>query len=328
MADYMMSARASLDSGSPGAVKFLQSTDNGATFRSVTKASWANAVLSEFPTNPDTKRKVGDILIFVHGFNVSFEASRAAHVSYRDSLRQAGWKGMLISFDWPSNGLAFAYLPDRENARKTANALVTDGVALLEQKQGPQCDVTVHVLCHSMGAFVTREAFLWAHQDVPATWWIGQLLFVAPDIEAGCMADGQPAAAKFVQHAGRGTVYWNRYDKALAVSDVKRLDLAPRLGRVGLPDTAPPVMSGVDCSALFDAVDPGLKLHLDPVATHCFYFQQPVFWQDVVLTLNGGIDRNAFPTRGPAGYNRFTLNTAPVAAPDYDQALKRSDIQR
>jgi hypothetical protein len=39
---------------------------------------------------------------------------------------------------------------------------------------------------------------------------------------------------------------------------VKRLDLAPRMGGVGLPDDAPPTMCEVDCSDLFEKAYPRL----------------------------------------------------------------------
>ncbi|HEY0437582.1 MAG TPA: hypothetical protein VGC92_13150, partial [Phenylobacterium sp.] len=117
----------------------------------------------------------------------------------------------------------------------------------------------------------------------------------------------------------------NRYDKALAVSNAKRLEMAPRMGRVGLPDDAPSAMCEVDCSHLFDKVDPSLTSHLDPVATHRFYFDQKVFWQDVALTLAGGLDRSVFPTREPGRKeDRFDLRTAAVSDDDYALNLKRA----
>jgi len=111
------------------------------------------------------------------------------------------------------------------------------------------------------------------------------------------------------------------------VSNAKRLGLAPRLGRVGLPDDAPPGMCQVDCSALFDKVYPSLESHLDPALTHCFYFQQDVFWQDVVLTLAGGLDRSVIPTRedtDPPVADHFVLDLEPLGGADYQTALLKA----
>lgn len=324
MAFYMISARDKTSGTTSGKLEYLSSAD-GTTYGTVDQMEWVKAILAELTTEGNGIDP--EILFFVHGFNVSFEAARQSHQQYQAALAAAQWNGVFISFDWPSDGLAVAYLDDRSNARRTANELVSGGIALLEKMQVKGCNIPVHVMCHSMGAFVLREAITWAYQDVPEDWRVGQVLMAAADIEAAKMSAGTPVADAFAKHCGRITVYTNRYDKALAVSNVKRFGLAPRLGRVGLPDDAPATMCGVDCSALFDAVDPALGPHLDPVATHCFYFSQPVFWQDVVLTLAGGIDRSVIPTRGdtkPPRIDRFVLDIDAQSPVDYTHALARA----
>ncbi len=320
---YMISARATSDMTKTGVLKYMRS-DDGEAYEALGGAAWVKEIVTHLQS--DENDTTQEVLFFVHGYNVSQESAMLAHRIYSKQLEMAGWRGLLISFDWPSAGLTLAYLPDREEARKSANALVTGGIRLLQKAQTQDCTIAVNLLCHSLGAFVVQEAMGWAYQDVPPNWSVNQLLMVAPDIGAGGMAAGQKAAAYFEEHAGRVTVYSNRYDKALAVSNAKRLELAPRLGRIGLPSDTTSVMCGIDCSQLYDAVDPGLGLHLDPQKTHCFYFDQEVFWQDVVLSLGGGLDRNVISTRSPAGLDRFTLKTKPLKKADYELALARSDL--
>lgn len=323
---YMISARTTPDSDKAAqALKYLRS-DGGGAYAAVPVANWVNEIIDylQTPGNAPTQ----EILFFVHGFNVSQDAAADSHQRYSESLKSAGWDGLLISFDWPSAGLTFAYLPDREQARITASRLISGGVRLLQNAQRRKCTIAVNLMCHSMGAFVAETAFTNAYQDVPPNWSVNQLILVAADIGAGGLAEGEKTAISFDTHAGRVTTYTDRYDKALAVSNTKRLGLSPRLGRVGLPDTAPDLMCSVDCSALFDAVDPGLLLHLDPQKTHCFYFDQAVFWQDVVLTLGGGIDRNFIPTRDVLAKNRFSLKTKALDDVDYKLALDRADLNQ
>jgi len=276
------------------------------------------------PTGADLVR-VGDILFLVHGFNVSHAAAKAFHMQCAAGLAQAGWTGQLVSYDWPSDGLVFAYLPDRANARAAASALVTGGIRILEQAQKADCQIDVHVLAHSMGAFVVQQAFTWSYQDVPPDWRIGQLLMAAADVDWTVFSAGHFSAQMFAKHSGRLTAYCNGYDKALMVSNAKRLDLAPRMGRVGLPDDTPAMMCEVDCTAYFDAAYPDLADQLSPVTTHCFYFDQPEFWRDVTLTLAGGIDRAVFPTRDPTGVaNRFTLKPEGADPAQFRVALNRA----
>jgi hypothetical protein len=153
------------------------------------------------------------------------------------------------------------------------------------------------------------------------------VLLAAADVDYTVFSAANFSAKMFGQHSGRLTAYCNRFDKALKASDVKRFDLAPRMGRVGLPADAPPMMCEVDCSDLFEKAYPGIGPQLDPVTTHCFYFDQSEFWRDVVLTLAGGIDRGVFPTRtvdAGAIANRFVLDPAGIADADFAVALSRA----
>jgi esterase/lipase superfamily enzyme len=290
---------------------------------------WLTQLMAGFPksaVNPaGNPVRVGDILFLVHGFNVDHGSARNFHMKCVEGLAKAGWTGQLISYDWPSDGLVFAYLPDRANARAAASALVSNGIRILEQAQQEDCTVNVHVLSHSMGGFVVQQAFTWAYQDVPADWKIGQVLFASADVDHTVFSAGQFSASMFDKHAGRLTAYCNSYDKALVVSNAKRLDLAPRMGRVGLPDDAPAMMCEVDCSDFFHTAYPDLLQQLSPDTSHGFYFDQPEFWQDVVLTLAGGIDRSVFPTRtAEALANRFALKPQGADPAEYRLALARA----
>jgi pimeloyl-ACP methyl ester carboxylesterase len=329
MPEFMITLRKPDGSDGVGPARYLTFEDDpGQTETELQAAAWVARVQAQFPPavgNPlGNPMRQGDVLFLVHGFNVDHGSAKSFHLKCVKALAAARWEGQLISFDWPSNGLVFDYLPDRSNARAAASALVSSGVSLLQRAQRNDCTINVHVLAHSMGGFVVQQAFTWAYQDVPPDWQIGQLMFAAADVDYTVFSDGTPSATAFARHAGRLTAYCDRYDKALAVSNAKRLELAPRMGRVGLPDDAPAMMCEVDCSDLFVAKFP-VPAQLSPVATHCFYFDQPQFWRDVVLTLGGGIDRTVFPTRkldpDKKVPNRFDLLVDTISDADYKAAL-------
>ena len=332
MSQYMISLRKADGTDGVGPARYITFNDAVAPVQDIGQTTWVAQIMKPLRARPGKPaapmQKTGDILFFVHGFNVSERAARASHLANVQALTAAGWTGTVVSYDWPSDGLVFAYLPDRANARAAASALISSAIALLEGQQTSDCTVNVHVMAHSMGGFVTQQAFTGAYQDIPPSWNVAQLLFVAADVDQSVFGADNYSAKMFNQHAGRVTAYCNRYDKALMASAAKRLDLAPRMGRVGLPADAPAMMCEVDCSALFDLVDPGVINALNPVTTHCFYFSRPEFWRDVVLTLCGGLDRNAIPTRDldlAAGLdNRFSLIPAGIADADYQTALARA----
>lgn len=330
--EFMITLRQADGSAGVGPVRYLTFADETGADQDLAQNAWLARVIATFPADSQDPTghpaRSGDILFLVHGFNVSHESAKAFHLKCVKALADEGWFGRVISYDWPSDGLVFAYLPDRINARAAASALVSGAIAVLEGVQQLQCTINVHVLAHSMGGFVVQQAFTWSYQDVPADWRIGQLVFAAADVDYTVFESDTPSAKAFVFHAGRLTAYSNRYDKALLISNAKRLELAPRMGRVGLPETAPPMMCEVNCSALFEKVFPDTLSDLSPSVTHSFYFDRPEFWRDMVLTLGGGIDRGVFPTREPDPTdlmaNRFELGPAGVDNATYRAALVRA----
>jgi esterase/lipase superfamily enzyme len=331
MSEFMITTRQARNDKAVGPARYLTFDDaNGPEQDLGTNPSrWLAELMGTFPTDVANTAgnpvRVGDILFLVHGFNVDHASARAFHMKCVQGLEKARWVGQLISYDWPSDGMVFAYLPDRVNARAAASALVSSGVRLLEVAQKTDCTVNVHVLSHSMGGFVVQQAFTWAYQDVPADWKVGQVLFASADVDHTVFSAGQYSATMFDQHAGRLTAYCNSYDKVLAVSNAKRLDLEPRMGRVGLPDDAPQMMCEVDCSDFFAVTYPDIPSQLSPVTSHCFYFDQPEFWQDVTLTLAGGIDRSVFPTRTTTTIpDRFILKPGGADPAQYSLALARA----
>ncbi|OOG41588.1 alpha/beta fold hydrolase [Rhodanobacter sp. C05] len=330
--EYMITLRKTNDSDGVGPARYLTFTDESGPEQALRQPAWVASIIESF--SPDASNslghpdRTGDILFLVHGFNVSHQAAKAFHLKCVDQLQKQGWVGRVISYDWPSDGLVFAYLPDRVNARAAASTLVSGAISVLEAAQKKQCTINVHVLAHSMGCFVVQQAFTWSYQDVAADWKVGQLMFAAADVDYTVFEAGNPSATAFLQHAGRLTAYCNAYDKALLISNTKRLELAPRMGRVGLPDAAPPMMCEVNCSALFQSVCPNIQGDLSPTLTHCFYFDQQPFWRDVVLTLGGGIDRSAFPARGQDSgnslANRFELDPKGLSDDAYRMALMQA----
>lgn len=333
MADFLISLRSPRDPRKMVAPRYLVIEDGAPAPVALPLRAWTSRVMAQFPVqhfeNPARDVRAGDILFLVHGYNVDDRAALAWHRLCADSLRASGWNGLLISYDWPADGLVFAYLPDRFDARQAASLMIPSAIAVLQDRQAKDCTVNVHVLAHSMGGFVTQQAFLHAYQDVPTGWRTGQVLFVSADVDHTVFSDGTPTAKAFSDHAGRFTCYTNRRDKALLASSVKRLAMAPRVGRVGLPDDAPRMMVQVDCSALFDSLGPAVTGDLNPAVSHGFYFRQRAFWDDVVLTLSGGLDRTAYPRsriadRDHPVANRFDLAPAPLPPADYAEALRQA----
>lgn len=87
---------------------------------------------------------------------------------------------------------------------------------------------------------------------------------------------------------------------------MKRLGVAPRAGRVGLPLDAKAV--NVDCGEYYQRM-----IQTRPVEdiigypSHSWYIGDPASTEDLAQTLRGDLDRFVITIRVPLGVNRFKL---------------------
>lgn len=287
----------------PGSTHFLKLPGSAKTptpRHSIKKKDWIARVLREAVVrhNPRTKQDCGDILVFVHGYNNKQEEILERHRQIKDNLKAAGYKGAVVSFDWPSDDNVFYYLEDRSDAKGTAIKLVDDCIKVFSILQRPECEINVHLLAHSTGAYVVREAFDDAddRRGIARTnWTVSQVLFIAADVSAKSMSADSPRSSSLYRHCARLTNYSNPFDWVLKSSNAKRVGLAPRLGRVGLPDGAACNAVNVNCGPYYDRNKDAMKV--GGVKSHSWHIGDKTLMKDMFLTLSGDIDRNVIPTR-------------------------------
>ncbi len=255
------------------------------------------------PDHPLTGYSYGDVVVFVHGFNNNMETVMKRHDLLQKRLAQQGYNGAVVSFDWPSASLPLNYLEDRSDAQKTALQLVTDGIALLARQQLLQdeqkCDINVHLLGHSTGAYVIREAFYQAghHKRLArVNWQVSQVVFIGGDVAKKSLSRNDDKSQGLFTHATRITNYQNPVDSALKLSNIKRLGMAPRAGRVGLPGDAPDHLVNVHVEACYNHWKDDEQIE-GSGSSHAWHFDNPMFAEDLVHTLKGDIDRASIPTR-------------------------------
>jgi esterase/lipase superfamily enzyme len=305
MSDYIISLRNSKRDNTFGndaaEASFLLVGDKKENFSpsdAMPKTKWLDEVLKNEPK---------DILVFVHGYNEPKLDILERHRMIKAGLKKNDYAGEVISFDWPCGENVLMYLPDRHLAKKTSLHLVTDCLSILAVMQSNGCTARLHVLAHSTGAFVMREAFNDA-EDTQATsianWAVSQIMFIGGDVSANSMKPGDDGQAIY-NHCIRFTNYHNPYDIVLSSSNVKRLGAENRVGRVGLPDDAPDKCVDVNCAEHYESIK---QRSNSPTYSHSWYFDDDMFFQDMVYTMQGNIDRNYIPTRIPSdSKNRLIL---------------------
>lgn len=297
-----------------GATQYLVVPDENdpSPTNAVTPAAWFKAVRKASVWRNADREERGDILFIVHGYNMSEAEVMERHRRLKDDLLAEGFKGVIVSFDWPSDDKALAYLPDRHRAKQTAMQLVTDGIAYLSGQQTPDCTINIHLLGHSTGAYVIREAF----DDADDTglpnggWSVSQIAFAAGDVSSGSMSADDSGSKSVYRHCVRLTNYSSRHDDALDLSNVKRLGTAPRAGRIGLPDDAPSASINIDCTGYYEELTRGgspITAIDQPndfagMKSHSWYFGNKMFTKDLFCVVIGK-DRTTIPTRvaGPDG---------------------------
>ena len=245
----------------------------------------------------------GDVVVFVHGYNNHQEIVMKRHRRLQADLWAEGFRGLVVSFDWPSASSTLNYIEDRSDAAQSAIELVAGCAAPFAARREAGCPTNVHLLGHSTGAYVIREAFYHAHKCgrlFRGRWQVSQIAFVGGDISSASLAGNDSVSKVMFGRSLRITNYSNRNDVVLKVSNAKRLGLRPRVGRVGIPDDAHPSVVDVDCSRYFLSLDPEREAFYGTFC-HSWHIGNRLFARDLASVLDGGIDRHAIPTRSYDG---------------------------
>ncbi len=253
----------------------------------------------------------GDVLIFVHGYNNDQLTVMKRHRRLKKDLAGVGFKGVIVSFDWPSDKKVLNYAEDRHDAKQSAMKLVSKGISKLAEEQTAECSINIHLLGHSTGAYVIREAFDDADDAKLAnnSWAVSQVILIGGDISSASLTEGNSSTESLYRHCARLTNYSNLRDYVLKLSNAKRLGMAARAGRVGLPVDAPSKAVNVDCTEYFKTLDSIENIRKsdqhEEIGTFChsWHIGNEQFISDLFETLKGDLDRTVLPTRiiGPDG---------------------------
>jgi esterase/lipase superfamily enzyme len=169
-----------------------------------------------------------EVVIFVPGFNNTFEDGI---YSLADVWHFSGRRGVPILYSWPSgSGGVFGYFTDRESGEFT---IFHFKEFLKQLSQIPELQ-KIHIVAHSRGTDVTttalREMIIALRnqgKNPKAALKIKNLIMAAPDLDFAIVRQ-RLIAEGFGAAIGQVTVYMNRSDKALGIS--QRLMSGQRFG--------------------------------------------------------------------------------------------------
>ena len=194
-----------------------------------------------------------DVLIYIHGFDVSWSCAAGNGLALQEMLNhpypgEPAQRVLVVLFTWPSDGLALpfvSYKSDRTEASASGGAVgrgmlkLRDFLHALQtqarKKAGPAvCEQDIHVLCHSMGCYVLQNALPRIEQFTAGTAMprvFEHIFLCAPDVDDNALEAGQPMG-NLHELARSVSVYHNRGDLAMYVSDYTKGN-PERLGTAG-----------------------------------------------------------------------------------------------
>ena len=178
-----------------------------------------------------------EVIIFVHGFNNSFEDGV---FSLSDIWHFSGRNGVPIAYSWPAGaGGLFGYFKDRESGEFTVFHMKE---VLTQLSEIPELR-KIHIVAHSRGTDVTttalRELIIAVRsqgKNPKTVLKIENLIMAAPDLDFSVVRQ-RLIAEGFGASVGQITVYMNRGDTALGIS--QRLMAGQRLGKLTSGDLKP-----------------------------------------------------------------------------------------
>jgi esterase/lipase superfamily enzyme len=204
------------------------------------------------------KENKADLLMLMHGYACTVEdaLSNAAqlkiHWAPEDKVLESA------VFSWPTNGRMVPildYASDRDDARLSAKAVARSLLRLMDYLRSVDrpdwCDADFHLVAHSMGNYLLRNALQALLSDIgerPLPRLFKNIFLMAADEDADAFED--PAKlARLPELAEAVHVYFARNDLALTISD-KTKARPDRLGSTG-PRTLtalPHKVTLIDCT--------------------------------------------------------------------------------
>lgn len=164
-----------------------------------------------------TASETREVLIFIHGYNVTFQDAlrRTAQIAF--DLR---FPGVPVLYSWPSAGRGTAYIKDETNIHWTVSDLRDFLVEVLNVAGAK----AIHLLAHSMGNRALANVLeMWRNDREAAPF--NHVVLTAPDIDAETF---KRSAAFLCENAKNVTLYSSAKDKALVLS--KKFHGYPRAG--------------------------------------------------------------------------------------------------
>ncbi len=259
-------------------------------------------------------KKSSDVLIYIHGYNVSWSDALGSALSLQIMLNNSERKDpdqdvLVVLFTWPSDGMALpwvSYKSDRSEATGSGAAVgraflkARDFLAALRDRARGEalCGQDIHLLCHSMGNFLLQSALSRLYDFTPGSSLprlFEHVFLCAADVDDDALESGQPLA-RLPQISRNVTIYHNREDRAMWISDFTKGN-PERLGSSGAahPALLHSKIHQVDCTPIVSGL-----------VEHSYYLDGFVN-EDIRASMDGWTQEDPRRRRARSLYNAWEM---------------------
>lgn len=182
-----------------------------------------------------------DLLVFIHGYNVGFEAAvqRTAQIAV-----DLPFEGVPVCYSWPSQASLMGYTIDENNSEWTITHL-KQFLTELANESGAK---SINVVAHSMGNRAMTAAMQQIRWELPAgaPAPFDRIVLAAPDVDADRFR--RDLAPALLDVSNQVTLYASSDDQALIAS--KKVHGYPRAGESGANIVVVPGVETIDVSGI------------------------------------------------------------------------------
>ncbi|ASK30172.1 hypothetical protein CEY12_08615 [Chryseobacterium sp. T16E-39] len=269
----------------------------------------------ELYKNMSSTKLRSDVLLFIHGYAYDFDDELEAIIDLKKLFIDHPESPIehILFVSWPASSsiVPLTYFDDKASSINSGTSLMrlfyfyTQFLKdIFSNRDLAPCNQRIHLMAHSLGNRVL-QSMLYSLKNENILRVIDQVLLLNADVTYKVFEDSEDSFNKLPLLANRISIYLNRNDAVLAISQFTKNILTPRLGKNGPTNIEKfkDIVSIIDCTFIENDLKTGLKFEL---GNHWGYLSSSQAQNDIFQTLNG-IDRNLITNRISNSENIFTI---------------------
>ncbi|WP_295212693.1 alpha/beta hydrolase [uncultured Chryseobacterium sp.] len=274
----------------------------------------------ELYKNMSSTKDRSDVMIFIHGYAYDFDDELKAIIDLKKIFIDNPLSPVehILFISWPASSsiVPLTYFDDKAASINSGTSLVrlfyfyTQFLKdIFSNRNLAPCNQRIHLMAHSMGNRVL-QSMLYSLKKENILRVIDQVLLLNSDVSYRVFEDLEDSFNKLPLLANRVSIYLNRKDVILGISQFTKNILTPRLGKNGPGDIEhfKDIVSIIDCTFVEDDILDSFKFE---VGNHWGYLSSSMVQNDIFQNLNG-IDRNLITHRIKNNENTFTITYQPT----------------